>query len=299
MKIYLSEHIDNKAMHKLVGKYEIVDNLNNPDEIVGAIVRVFPLDKATLDKMPNLKIISKHGVGTDNIDVAEATRRGITVKNVTGVAANSVAELAVGYMISLSRRLKEINIGLGEGRYETSSPSKAIGTEVHGKKIGFVGCGDIASKIATIMKNGFSCQVYCFNPGKNSEECKQLGFVKIDSLEELFATMDYVSINVPLNAKTANMINWNIFEKANKNLILVNTSRGGIVNENDLYEALINGKIKGAASDVFAEEPVAKDNPLLKLENFIATVHIGINTSESLERVGLQAVENIIEYFEK
>lgn len=299
MKIYLSEHIDIKAMHKLIGKYEIVDNLNNPDEIVGAIVRVAPFDKATLDKMPNLKIISKHGVGTDNIDVAEAKRRGITVKNVTGVAANSVGELAVGYMLSLSRRLKEINIGLNEGRYPASSPSSTIGNEVHGKKIGFVGCGDIAIKIATIMKTGFGCQIYCFNPHATKEECNQLGFTKIDSLEELFATMDFVSINVPLTAETANMIDANIFAKANKNLILVNTSRGGIVNEEDLYDALVSGEIKAAASDVFVKEPIDKDNPLLKLENFIATVHIGINTVESLERVGMQAVDNIIEFFDK
>lgn len=299
MKIYLSEHIDKNALHKLIEKYEIVDNLNNPDEIVGAIVRVLPLDKETLDKMPNLKIISKHGVGTDNIDVVEASRRGITVKNVTGMAAKSVAELAVGYMISLTRRIKEINIGLCEGRYQTSSPSNTIGNEVSGKKIGFVGCGDIADNIATIMTNGFGCQVYCFNPGKSLDECQQRGFHKVDSLEELFATMDYVSINVPLTAKTTNMINQDIFAKANKNLILVNTSRGGIVNESDLYEALVSGKIKAAASDVFVKEPIDQDNPLLKLENFIATVHIGINTSESLERVGMRAVENIIEYFDK
>lgn len=296
MKIFLSEHIDSKALHLLRENFEIVDNFEHPEEIVGAIVRTLPLDQETLQPLVNLKIISKHGVGIDNIDQTYASSKGIVIKNVPGASTTSVAELAVGYLLALTRRIKEIDHGLRAGRYHKAAPYEVLGIEVSAKKIGFVGSGNIAQKMASILKNGFNCQIYCYNPSKDEGQCAQLGFEKIDTLEQLFATMDFVSINVPLNDATANMIDATLLNKANPELILVNTSRGGIVDETALYQALTTGKIKAAACDVFAQEPCAPDNNLLNLENFIATPHIGINTNESLERVGLQSVTNIINF---
>lgn len=295
MKVYLSEHIAPSAYERLRDRFEIIDNFDHPEELDAIIVRRAHVTREIIQRAGKLKIISMHGVGLDTIYLEAAAERGISVMNVPSESAESVAELAVAYIMALSRKLKAIDRGLGEGRFHHFGETALIGTELYGKKLGLVGAGHIAGRVAAIMQAAFDCQIYCYNPHKSAEQLAAMGYQKADTLEELFHETDIVSVHVPLTESTQNLISTSAFRNANPNLLLVNTSRGGIVDEKALCDALIRGQIKGAASDVFVSEPPDKDDPLLHLDNFIATLHIGGSTDEALERVSNKAVDHVIE----
>lgn len=295
MKVYLSEHIAPSAYERLRERFEIVDNFDCPEELDAIIVRRAHVTRDIIERAKKLKIISMHGVGLDTIDLDAAAERGVPVLNVPGESAESVAELAVAYIMALSRKLKAIDRGLSEGRFHHFGETALIGTELSGKKLGLVGAGHIASRVAAIMQAAFACQVYCYNPRKSTEQLAALGYQKVETLEELFHEMDIVSIHVPLTESTRNLISTSVFQNANPRLLLVNTSRGGIVDKKALCQALLHGQIKAAASDVFVSEPPEKEEPLLHLDNFIGTLHIGGSTDEALERVSNKAVDHVIE----
>lgn len=294
MKVYLSEYIAPSAMKRLEEKFEVVKSFENIEDIDGIIVRNKKITREIIEKAKNLKVISVHGTGVDFVDIKAAEDNGVIVTRVPGENAQSVAELAVSFILSLSRKHKMINNGLCEGKFKEFGMNELIGNEVSGKKLGLVGGGNVSSKVALIMKNAFNCDVYCYDPYISEEEHKNKGYIKVDNIIELFNISDFISISVPLTKETDNLINKDIFENCNDDLILVNTSRGGIVNEEDLYEALISNKIKAAASDVFVKEPPEKENKLLHLDNFIGTLHVGGSTEECLERVGNFSVDNLI-----
>lgn len=293
MKIYLNENIAKSAYDRLAARAEIVTNFDNPEELDGIMVRRVNVTREMIEKAVNLKVISMHGIGRDTIDVAAAEEYGIPVLNVPNQSMESVAELAVTQMLALSRNIKKANIGICQSRYDSHGPLELIGNDVYGKRLGMVGIGRISLRIAEIMKVAFHVELIGYDPFVSKEKASSLGIKKVDSIEELFKNSDYVNISVPLNDSTRNLIGESAFNAANPNLILVNTARGGIVDEDALYEALVNGKIKAAASDVFLSEPPKEDNPLVSLENFIATPHIGGNTKECLDRVGNAAVDNL------
>lgn len=295
MKVYLSEPIAPSAYRRLTAECEIVDNFDHPEELDGIIVRRAVVTREIIRRAEKLKIISMHGVGLDTIDLAAAREYGIKVTNVPGQSAESVAELAVSFILALARRHKAINNGMCAGTFSKFGAVGLMGTEVYGKKMGFVGGGRIAGRTAAIMGAAFHTQNYCYDTGKTAEQLQELGYKKVNTLEELFAQMDFVSIHVPLLPSTQGLINAEVLRHANPNLILVNTSRGGIVDEDALYHALTSGQIRAAASDVFAHEPPDKDEPLLHLDNFIATLHVGGSTDDALDRVSNAAVDNLLQ----
>lgn len=299
MKVYLSENIAQSARERLEKNFEIVDNFDHPEKLDGIIVRRVKVTREIIRRAVKLKVICMHGVGLDTIDVGAAREYGIPVTRVPGGSIESVAELAVTFMLALSRKIKYIDHGLSSGEFDHFGMTETIGNEVFGKKLGLVGCGHIGMRVGEIMKNSFSMELYCYDPHKSMEECRELGYEKVDTIKELFQAVDYASISIPLLDSTRNIINEEVFEQANPNLVLVNTSRGGIVDEDALYRALAEGKIKAAASDVFAQEPPQKESPLLHLENFISTLHVGGSTEEALERVGNCTVDNLIREIEK
>lgn len=295
MTVYLSEHIAPSAYKRLASHFTIVDNFDHPEDLDAIIVRRAHVTGDVIDRAKKLKIISMHGVGLDTIDVEAAQSHGVPVMNVPGGSAESVAELAVTYLMALSRKLLPIDRGLREGRYHHFGETSLIGTELYGKKLGLVGAGHIAGRVAEIMRGAFLCDVWCWNPHKNAEQLAAMGYKKMDTLEQLFHDMDMVSIHIPLTDSTRDLISYPVFENANPSLLLANTSRGGVVDEGALYDALTTGKIRAAASDVFVSEPPAKDAPLLTLDNFIATLHIGGSTNEALNRVSNAAVDHVME----
>ena len=236
-----------------------------------------------------------HGVGLERIDVSAAEAAGIPVSNVHGGNARSVAELSVALILALSRKLTYINDGVRKGKFTKFGLPETEGNEVSGKTLGLVGGGQIAQLTANIMKAAFQAKVLVYDPFLDEEKCKTLGFEKEDSLNELFAESDFVSIHVPLLDSTRHMVNKEVLDCSKPGLILINTARGGIVDEKALYDALVSGKIKAAGMDVFEQQPPRTDNPLLSLDNFIGTIHVGGSTAEALERNGRIVVDHIFE----
>lgn len=161
---------------------------------------------------------------------------------------------------------------------------------------GLVGTGNIAHRVADILRAAFDVRILCWNPRRTAAECAAWGYEQVATLPELFRRSDFVNVSITLCDETRDLIAAPVFAAANPDLLLVNTSRGGIVNEHDLYVALTTGQIRAAASDVFVHEPPACDDPLIHLDNFIATFHIGGSTYESLERVSNRAVDYVFQY---
>ena len=207
-----------------------------------------------------------------------------------------VRVLAVADLLALNRQLKFVNNGLCAGRFDHFGAEEFVCHEMTGRTLGLVGTGNIAHRVADILRAAFDVRVLCWNPRRTAAECAAWGYEQVATLPELFRRSDFVNVSITLCNETRDLINAPVFAAANPDLLLVNTSRGGIVNEHDLYVALTTGQIRAAASDVFVHEPPACDDPLIHLDNFIATFHIGGSTYESLERVSNRAVDYVFEY---
>lgn len=293
--VYLNDHICPNAIKRLKAHVKLVDNFDHPEEIDAIIVRQQYCTREMIEKAKNCKLIQMHGVGLERIDVDAAKEAGIPVSNIHGGNAQSVAELTVALILALSRKLTYINDGVKKGKFACFGLPETEGNEVSGKTLGLVGGGQIAQRTAYIMKNAFLCKLLVYDPFLDDTECTKLGFTKIANLKVLFSRSDFVSIHVPLLDSTKHMINNDILDCAKPGLILVNTARGGIVDETALYEALISGKLKAAGMDVFEQQPPKPDNPLLSLDNFIGTIHIGGSTAEALERNGRIVVDHVFQ----
>ncbi len=250
------------------------------------IVRSAP--KVTADLIArgkNLKVIGRAGDGLDNVDQEEARKHGITVVNTPHIASASVAELAIGFLLALARNIVSGTETLREGKW---LKEEFMGTEVAGKTLGIIGCGSIGrevKKLALAMGMNVLTVDICV-----SEE-----FIPLDAM---LPQADFLSIHVPLNQHTRNLLSTREFDKMKKGVLLVNTSRGGVVDEEALYQALVQGKVKGAALDVFAQEP-PKNNKLLILSNVIATPHVGAQTFEAQTRTSVQIAKKVIDALEK
>ncbi len=242
-----------------------------------------------IDVCPNLKIIVRGGVGLDTIDADYARSKGITVMNTPQASSASVAELAIGYMFSLARNLYKATASVKAEKWE----KKAFeGDEISGKTLGLLGIGNIGKEVAR-RANALGMTVIAYDP-----YVKEAVGVKIVSLDELLSRSDYISLHLPKTKESADMINKSMFAKMKTGVRIVNCARGGIINETDLYEALMNGKVAGAALDVYTEEPPL-DWKLVKLDNVICSPHIGAATREAQGRVGAEVSEKLIEFARK
>ena len=198
-------------------------------------------------------------------------------------------------MLALSRKINYIYDGIKQGRFTKFGLPETEGNEICGKVLGLIGGGQIARLTAKIMTSAFGAKVLVYDPFLDVEKCRAFGFEKIETVNELFAKSDFISIHVPLLDSTKHMVNKEVLDSAKKGLILINTARGGVVDEKALYDALVSGKVKAAGMDVFEEQPPKADNPLFNLDNFIGTLHVGGSTAEAMERNGKTVVDNIFE----
>ncbi len=293
MKIYLSEYIDPAAVELLRSRAEITDNFDRPEELDAIILRNIPVTAELMDRCKNLKVIGKHGVGVNTIDVAAAKERGIRVIYTPTANADSVAEMTVALFMALERKIPLADKNCRAGVYATIAPKPLIGTEIGGKTLGQIGMGNIAQRIARILREGFGCRILGYDPFVSAEDAAARGFEKVDDLYALLERSDLVNINVPLVKSTEHMIDAEAFEHFKPSAVFVNAARGAVIREDALYDALVSGKVKAAACDTFVSEPPTGDNPLLTLDNFIATPHIGGNTEEALQRTGKEVVEDV------
>lgn len=296
MKIYLSEYIYPPAREKLSKQAEIVDNFDHIEELDAIILRNITVTADMMDKAKNLKVIAKHGIGLNTIDLEAAKARGIQVIYTPTANADSVAEMTVALFLALERKIVEANANCRKNIYDKIAPKALTGTEISGKTFGQIGMGNIAQRIAKILKNGFGCKVLGFDPFVTAEQAVERGFEKVDKLEDLLEQSDLVNINVPLVKSTTGMISGEVFNHFKPEAVFVNAARGAVINEADLYAALTTGKLKAAACDTFVNEPPTSENKLLSLPNFSATPHIGGNTEEALKKAGTEVVEETLNF---
>jgi len=260
------------------------------EDVVGIIIGVDPLPASVLKELKDLKAISKYGVGMDNIDLDKAAELGIKVRNAVGTNSISVAELAIALIFTLAR-----NIPVNSANVKNGGWSRTHGFELTGKKLGLIGGGMIGREVARRAR-GLEMQVSIYDPWFRDEQfLNKYGITRLEDLNELFSQSDIISLHVPVTAETRNIINKDSLSRMKSNAILINTSRGELVDEQALYDALVSGQIAGAAQDVFSSEPPAKDEKLLTLQNFILTPHIGAFTDEAGEKMALVSTNNLLE----
>ncbi len=296
MKVFLCEDIHKDAYDKLAANAQIISDYEKLPQAEAVINRNLRIDAAWMDRCPNLKVIGIHGTGTDGVDLSAAKERGIHVFNVPHQNAGSVAELIVAFALMLSRNLHRADRLMQEGKITENGPASLMGVELQGKTFGMIGCGEIAKIAANILKNGFGMKIIGTSPSLTKEKAIEEGFTYAVSVEEVLKKADIINIGACLNETTRNLITYDKLKLTKKGAVLINTARGGIVNENDLARALGDGSLHAAACDVFEEEPPRKDHPLLGLDNFIATPHIGATTDEALYRVGINVVNGILSF---
>lgn len=261
-------------------------------EADAVMVRVAGVDRGLIESAPSLKIIAKHGVGYDNIDVPAATRRGIPVTFTPGTNARSVAEFALGLMLAMTKRLCWSHQALRAGRL--ARKEDYMGGELFGKTLGIVGLGRIGSHLAGLCSNALGMRVLCFDPHVDATVFAGLGVERVTDLADLLPVSDFVSINCPLTAATRDLIGEDELGLMKRSAFLLNTSRGGIVNEEALHKALTQGRIAGAGLDVFLNEPPSRDHPLLRLDNVMATPHLGGITEEAMRGMATMAAQDIL-----
>jgi D-3-phosphoglycerate dehydrogenase len=300
MKVLISDNISMKGIEilKKAGLDVDVKTGMKPDELVTVIgnyhgLAVRSATKVTakiIDAASNLKVIGRAGSGLDNVDLTAATKKGIVVMNAPGGNTITTAEHTFSLMCAMARQIPQATASMREGKWEKK---RFMGVELFNKTLGIIGIGNIGSQVAR-RAQAFSMNVIAYDPFLSEEKAKDMGVEKVD-LEELYRRSDFITIHTPITAETRNMINKNTIKIMKTGVRIINCARGGIVNEKDLYDALVEGKVAGAALDVFEKEP-AENNPLLTLDSVISTPHLGAATKEAQENVAITIAEQIADY---
>lgn len=244
------------------------------------------ITKDVLQKCEKLKVISRYGAGYDRVDIQSAKEQGIIVTNTPGVNAEAVGELAFAHILAVARKIAYLNQSVRDGQWVRS-----VGIELKGKTLGILGLGAIG-KIVARCGQGFGMDVMAYDPYINEEYCK-LHNIKNTSFEEVISSANVLSLHLPLNDSTKHIINKTAIENMKNGTIIVNTSRGGIIDEEAAYEALKNGKLGGLGLDAFEIEP-PENSPLFQLDNVVVTPHTGAHTKEATENMANMAIDNLI-----
>ena len=299
-RVIVTEYIDPAGLEILARYFDLVYlpdskkvKLENViGEASGIGVRLAPITAELMAAAPHLKVVAKHGVGYDNIDVAAATSRRIVVVTTPKANAVSVAEHILSLMLCLANRICAANADLKAGRFKRREDY--VGVELKGKTLGVVGLGRIGSETARKCKSGFGMNVVAYDPLLSAETFELTGYKRADTLGPLLEEADFVVLCVPLTSETTNMIGARELAWMKPSAFLVNTSRGGLIDEAALYTSLSEGRIAGAAMDAFVKEPPGPKNPLLTLDNFIATPHVAGATHEAMRRMATDLAEEIV-----
>ena len=276
-----------------VSEKNIIEKLPNFD---ACTLRVSKLDEKILKHCPKLKAISRHGVGYDNVDLNYIKNNKISLLITATANAVAVAEHVLSMFLSLSKSIIRYDEEVRTGNFKKNA-NKITTFELLNKNILIAGFGRIGKKLIS-RSLAFGTKVYVYDPYIDEQIIKEHGGIKVSSIEEGLKIADYVSLHMPLTNETKDLLNYDVFKKMKKNSILVNTARGGIINEYDLDRALNEGLIFGAGLDVFSNEPVENNNPLLKNKNIILSPHSATFTNECTSRMSIETTKNIIDFFE-
>ena len=238
---------------------------------------------------PRLKVVGRAGVGVDNIDLEAAKARGIKVVNAPQASTNAVAELAIGMMFALARRLTEADASMKRGEW---LKKQLTGTELHGKTLGVVGMGRIGSRVGALAK-ALGMEIIGYDPLIPAEEISRRGAQPVATLPELYAQADVITLHVPLTPQTRGMVNAEAFAQMKRGVMIICAARGGVIDEKALHEALESGQVGGAGLDVFATEPPGA-SPLVSHPRVVATPHIGAQTKEAQTRVATDIAAEVL-----
>jgi D-3-phosphoglycerate dehydrogenase len=300
-KVLLSKTIQPAAMDLLAGKVEPVILSDNSVEttkrlvadVEGIILRTnIKVTREIVDAAPHLKIISRTGVGVDNVDVPAATEKGILVCHTPGLNAPSVAEQTLALILSLAKQLKMMDNAVRTGNWQIRYASKSV--DLEGKMLGLVGVGRIGSSVAQKCRLAFNMKVIAYDPYVKQVEGVEL----CSSLDQVFREADFVSIHVPYMKETHHLVDARLLGLMKPDSCLINTSRGEVVDEKALIEVLKNASIAGAGLDVFEKEPPSSDNPLFKFDNVISSPHSAALSRECELKLAMAAAQAVVDYAE-
>lgn len=310
-KIYVTRKIPESGIELLKQEgYEVTvsekDGVLTKDELLGALKgdsydAVLPLltdtiDADVFDAAPNAKIYASYSVGFNHMNVEEAEKRGITLTNTPGVLTDTVAEHTVALMLSITSRIAEGDRFTRAGKYDGWAPLLLLGTDLKGKTLGILGAGRIGMRVAQIAGHGLGMNIVYYDIKQNEEIESDTGAVFKATVEEVLKVADVVTVHVPLLDSTHHLMNAERLGMMKPSAYLVNSSRGPVIDEKALVEALKNDTIKGAALDVFEEEPQLAPG-LAELENVVITPHIASATEETRSKMSEMAAQNIIAFF--
>jgi D-3-phosphoglycerate dehydrogenase len=301
-KILISDSVNQKSIEILKSAgYDVTyktdfsreELLNIISDYNALIVRsATKVDSELISRMSSMEVIGRAGAGVDNIDLNAASKRGILVMNTPGGNTISTAEHTMAMILSLCRNIPQANQSILQGKWDRK---KFSGTELRGKTLAILGLGKIGREVAKRAKS-FGMNLIGYDPLISQEVANEIG-VKLLNLNEIWKLADIITVHVPLNQETKNLINKEVLAKCKKGVKLINCARGGIINEQDLFEALENDIVSGAALDVYETEPPDFSNPLLKHNKVVCTPHLGASTEEAQELVAIQIAEQIVDYF--
>lgn len=300
MKVLIADQINEKGINELkdVAKVIVQTDITNEGliDVIGDFDAIVvrsrtKVTREVIEAAGKLKIVARAGVGVDNVDVDAATERGIMVVNAPESTSITVAEHTMGIILSLARKISIADKSVKNGKWEKS---KFMGTELAGKTLGIVGMGRIGSQVVTRCK-AFAMEIMVNDPYITEDAASKLGATVVDK-ETLLKNADVITIHVPLTPETRHSLSKKEFEIMKENAFIVNCARGGIINEDDLYDALSEGKIGGAGLDVFENEP-PKNSPLMDLDNIVVTPHIGASTREAQRDAAIIVAKEIKRVF--
>jgi len=274
--------------------HEIIDNAKECEGLVTLLSD--PINADVIDSLPKLRVIAQYAVGYDNIDVSRATKRNITVTNTPGVLTETTADLTWTLIMASSRRIVEADKYVRDGQWNVAwGPEMLLGSDVYGSTLGIVGLGRIGYAVAQ-RASGFNMNILFHTRSENeyTKKLDKLPNTKRVDLETLLTESDIVSLHIPLNSETKHLIGEKEFDLMKSTAVLVNTSRGPVIDEDALIDALTSGKIGAAGLDVFTQEPIQKDSKLLNLSNVVLAPHIGSATTKTRTTMAKMCAANLI-----
>lgn len=308
-KVYVTRLLPERGLNKILRNFEaevwqeynpppkqvIIEKVKDIDGLVPLLSD--PIDAEVFDAAPKLKIVAQMAVGFDNIDIKEATTRGIYVTNTPEVLTESTADFAWTLLMTVARRVVEADNYVRSGQWKVGwHPSMLLGRDVHGSTLGILGAGRIGSALARRAK-GFSMNILYYDVSPRPDLERDLGAKRVD-LDTLFKESDFVSVHAPLTKETYHVVDARKLGLMKKTAYVINSARGPTVDEKALYDALKEDRIAGAALDVFEQEPTPTNNPLLKLQNVVVAPHIASATHETRSKMAEMAADNLIAFFE-
>jgi glyoxylate reductase len=289
--------VDINPENKVLTKNELIKALlKKPYDAVFSLL-TDKIDEEVIFSCPTVKLFANYAVGYDNIDIKEAEKRGVIVTNTPDCLTDTVAEHTVAMLLALTTKIVEGNSFVKSGKYEGWDPLLLLGTDLKNKIVGILGAGRIGQRVASILANGFNMNIIYYDISRNEqfeEKCKAVFYDKVD---EILKIADFVSVHTPLLDSTRHLINLDRLKMMKNTAFLVNTSRGAVINEEDLVEALQKGLIAGAGLDVYENEPRLSTG-LKDLPNVILTPHIASATIETRNKMAEIVANNIIDFFE-